>query len=516
MSKEYKVLITTSGVGSRLGKLTDYTNKTLVRISKKPVLSYIIEKYPPEIEFVITLGYYGNHVQEFLTLAYPKRKFTFIEVENYDGSGSSLALSMLASREYLQCPFIFHACDTIVTNKIPTPSKNWVAGSYREDSSQYRTLKCRGNELLNIEEKGAIAYDYAYIGLAGIYDYEIFWKYLNLEYLDDSSNPGLCDCHGINRMSTERHVDFIKFDEWYDIGNTTELAKTRKKFQKDFQILDKNDENTFMFDDYIIKFFHNSTIVKNRVERAKNLFPLVPKLIDSTSNFYKYQNVDGDLFSKSVTEPKFKRFLEWSTENLWVKSDKSIKKECEKFYIEKTLKRINKLQHKEENLPINGMEIPSVLELITKSKEILLSNIIPTKFHGDFILDNIIEKNNKFTLIDWRQDFGGELNSGDIYYDLAKLNHNLVINHEIVNQNNYTINIGKDNIEVDILCSNKLIECQKILHEFIKDHGYDLYKIKVLTSIIWINMAPLHQYPLGLFLFYFGKYHLYKQLKRKI
>ena len=43
---EYKVLITTSGLGSRLGELTDYTNKSLVRVTDKPAISNIIESYP--------------------------------------------------------------------------------------------------------------------------------------------------------------------------------------------------------------------------------------------------------------------------------------------------------------------------------------------------------------------------------------------------------------------------------------------------------------------------------------
>ena len=51
----YKVLITASGLGSRLGNLTKFTNKGLVRIGKKPALSYIIESYPDDVEFVVTL-----------------------------------------------------------------------------------------------------------------------------------------------------------------------------------------------------------------------------------------------------------------------------------------------------------------------------------------------------------------------------------------------------------------------------------------------------------------------------
>ena len=59
---EYKVLITTSGIGSRLGDLTKFTNKSLVRVGKKPAISYIVESYPKEIEMVITVGYFANQI----------------------------------------------------------------------------------------------------------------------------------------------------------------------------------------------------------------------------------------------------------------------------------------------------------------------------------------------------------------------------------------------------------------------------------------------------------------------
>ena len=62
-------------------------------------------------------------------------------------------------------------------------------------------------------------------------------------------------------------------------------------------------------------------------------------------------------------------------------------------------------------------------------------------------------------MLDWRQDFAGELIVGDMYYDLAKLNHNLTINHEIVNKKLY--NHSVDNCY--ILCNTTLIECKKVL-----------------------------------------------------
>ena len=77
---EYKVLLTTSGLGSRLGNLTKFTNKSLVRIGDKPAISHIIESYPPDVEFVVTLGHYGSHVKQYLTIAHPERAIKFVEV----------------------------------------------------------------------------------------------------------------------------------------------------------------------------------------------------------------------------------------------------------------------------------------------------------------------------------------------------------------------------------------------------------------------------------------------------
>ena len=73
----YKVLITTSGIGRRLGDLTKYTNKSLIKVGDKLAICHIIERYNKNVEFVITLGYYGNLVKDFLELAYPNHIFTF-------------------------------------------------------------------------------------------------------------------------------------------------------------------------------------------------------------------------------------------------------------------------------------------------------------------------------------------------------------------------------------------------------------------------------------------------------
>lgn len=513
---DYKVLITTSGLGSRLGQLTEYTNKCLVRVADKPAISHIIESYPTGTQFVVSLGHFGDHVRQFLTLAYPDHIITYIEVDKYKGEGSSLGYSILQCKDELQCPFIFHASDTILLNKeLIAPNYNYVVGAYKIDSSQYRTLNLNSGNVIQINEKNEIGFDFCYVGVAGIKDFKLFFN--KLELLIQSGYKDPSDVHAINLMVPKAAFKYIQVDSfnWFDTGNTTELARTRKSFQSSIEVLDKKDESIFFFDDFVIKFFADSTINKNRVSRAYELEGLVPQIINSTENFYKYKKAEGILFSKSANRSKFITFLNWTKSNLWIpKKNLNFQDRCYDFYISKTKKRIEQYVKMNGDSAdyINGELVPTAMDLIDQVDSEWLCNGIPSQFHGDFILDNIIETTTGFTLIDWRQDFANDLIVGDLYYDLAKLNHNLNINHDIVNRGLF--NHSKD--DCHILINSRLNECKGVLHTFIEQNNYDLNKVKVLTSIIWINMAPLHEYPFNNFLFNFGKYNLHKQLNIKL
>ncbi len=262
----YKVLITTSGIGSRLGEITKYTNKSLVRVGKKPALSYIIESYPPEIPLVITTGYFSDHIKEFVNLAYPERTIEFIKVDKYEGKGTSLGYSMLQAKDKLQCPFVFHASDTIVTEKVPAPDYNWVGGHKSGDSSQYSSWNLLGDKLISFNNKGAMEYDTIHIGIIGIKDYEKFWQSLEELYAKDPEDSSLNDCRAIERM-LEVNSDFkiVHFTTWYDVGNITALNHARENIYDRFENLEKIDESIFIFDKFVIKFFYNEDTVKERV-----------------------------------------------------------------------------------------------------------------------------------------------------------------------------------------------------------------------------------------------------------
>ena len=57
------------------------------------------------------------------------------------------------------------------------------------------------------------------------------------------------------------------------------------------------------------------------------------------------------------------------------------------------------------------------------------------------------------------------------------------------------------------------IDCEDIFVEYINEWGYDVKKVKVMTSLIFLNIAMFHHYPYCHLLFYLGKNLLTKEME---
>jgi choline kinase len=520
---QYKVLITTSGIGSRLGEITDYTNKSLVLIGDKPAISHIIEKYPQTVPIVVTLGHYGDHVKQFLTMIYPNRIFEYVEVEPFKGSGSSLAYSILQAKSHLQQPFIFHASDSLVINEsIPRPDKNWVGGAKSFDATNYASFDVLGEKITKFHDKGMVEFDYLHIGIVGIFDYAAFWSSLDRVLLERYEDSTLNDLGVLQEMlNTHTNFEFFEFENWLDIGNSHALIKAQRIIEGRASVLRKPQESISFIDNKAIKFFFDSKICSLRVKRAEDLGELIPKITGISNNFFSYEFVEGNPVSESRDPLIVKDLLNWAGKELWeprnVLSGEVFLETSLNFYREKTNERIDTFLKSrgltdQENI-INNIDIPKLEKFLPEAIDIVMTDLRQTRIHGDFILDNIITHNNNFKLIDWRQDFGGSIYSGDLYYDLAKLNHSLRINHDLVSRNQFTVKQSDDNIDCSILLKDTLSDMSIELHNWVNEQGFNFQKISVLTSLIWLNMAPLHHHPFDIFLFNYGKYNLFKSVQ---
>jgi len=519
----YLVCIPCAGTGSRLGAITQFLNKSLVSIANRPTLSHIIEQYPNDARFVIALGYKGELVREFLSLAYPKRQFTYVEVEPFEGPGSGLGLSLLACKDFLQKPFIFNSCDTLVEGVIPPPTENWMAYDEVAKLSQYRTLRVTNQIVKEICEKGqGQTYEHkAYIGLAGIYEVEKFWSSMiegNLDAIEQGESYGLRTL--LPNIKSHRFI-------WHDTGNPQSLNDARNIYRKanEPNILEKSNEAIWFVDDQVIKFSDDESFIANRVKRVGFLDNFVPSVNDSTIHMYRYCRVDGNILSEVISLPLFKKLLEhclffWKKSILSSKETAKFKSDCLKFYKNKTYERIElfykNFDQQDSMQLINDQETSLLNEMLEAIDWDWLSNGMPGRFHGDFHFENILWNYEKkqFIFLDWRQDFGGDLNTGDIYYDFAKLLHGLIISHELITKNFYEVNWTRDSINFDFYRKQILVECEHFFNSWILDQGYDLKKVRILTALIYLNIAALHHHPYSLLLFALGKSMLRTELEK--
>jgi NDP-sugar pyrophosphorylase family protein len=526
----YKVVIPTAGLGSRLKNISKHINKALVTIANRPAICFIIEKFPENVEIVIPLGYKKETVKDFLLLAYPNRKFTFVEVDPYEGEGSGLGLTLLTCKEHLQVPFIFCSNDTIVTDEIPEPDYNWMGYADINETEQYRSIRFENNsQIVEICSKGAKGNVKPYIGLAGIKDFDIFWDAMIKGQGDGSIEVG--ESYGL-RFLIDKGIIPLKFT-WFDTGNIDSLQKSRVFFHQSDSpnILEKEEEAIWFVNDKVIKFSVDKEFIKNRVKRVEFLGSYVPSIINHSENMYAYYKVEGEIFSRNPTLPNFNYFLSW-IDRFWEKRELAdaekiiFKNICLDFYKNKTLKRVKQYFTRFEQIDsdeiINGYYVPKLFDIFNKLDWDYIADGVPVRFHGDLHFENILIRNEgtpPFALLDWRQDFGALLEYGDIYYDLAKLLHGLIISHEIINNNQFTINHRLNQIDFDFHRKNSLIECQNILSDYIKQRGYDLKKVELITALIFLNIAPLHHYPYTKLLFYLGKtmlFNIQENIPRKL
>ena len=520
----FRVFIPTAGIGSRLFKKTKFINKSLIDIDNKPVISHIINKFPKDVEFVIALGHKGNLVKEYLSLAYPNHKFFFKKIKPFKGNNSGLGITLLQCKKFLQTPFVFVSCDTIVTNKIKNLRTNWVGFSRSKEIYNYRSLKIKKNLVSKIYEKnGNSSQNFAYIGLAGIKDYKIFWNEL-LSYKKSKQLKIEGEVLGLKAIIRDSFIKAKKF-QWFDTGNlkSYEIAKDKFFNKEKPNILPKSNESIWFDNNFVIKFSTDRKFISKRVKRSKIIKDYVPNILAYGNNMFKYKFVDGKVLSSILNINLFKNLLSnlnkfWLIKKLSKKKSKIFFNNCYKFYYSKSLKRINSfyLKHKkiDQETIINGVSTPKLSKLIKKIDWNLISKGLPGRFHGDLHFENIIfnKSNKKFTLLDWRQDFEQDIKIGDIYYDLAKLMHGIIVSHDQVYKKKFKISWNKNIINFNIIQSTSHKASLVFYKKWLLANGYDLSKVKIITSLIFLNIAALHHYPYSLFLYALGKRMLFDEL----
>ncbi|MCX6784669.1 MAG: NTP transferase domain-containing protein [Candidatus Komeilibacteria bacterium] len=486
---DYKVCILTAGAGTRMGALSNNINKGILPVNFKAVISHVIEKFPKEVEIVIALGYKKETVKDYLALAHPERQFTFVEVDNYIGPGTGPGYSLLSCKAQLQSPFIFITADTLVLEDIPKPNQNWFGVAPIKETERYCTVKIKNNLIYQLDDKTKNDNKFAFIGLAGVKDFITFFD--GLERNKEIAGGEIQVSNGFKNLIENKLVP-IEFT-WFDTGTLENYKETDKNFGGEKKKFDFSkgggDEFLYFVNNRVIKFFADEKVSANRCLRAKtSLRGLCPEIEGHKNCFYSYKKIDGQTLYSILNRQIVKNFLQWAKINLWRKVElnenqkESYVMACKKFYIEKTANRLKafyeKTGLKDVNTLINGVQTPSLKEIMDKIDWVYITAGIPSNFHGDLQFDNIlvtkdpISNLEKFVLLDWRQDFAGLTDLGDLYYDLAKLYGGVLISYQLIKDGLFSFDMNGPGVYYNYHIKNDLIEAKEEYESFLIDNDF--------------------------------------------
>ena len=523
-----KVCILAAGKGSR-NHSAKFSNKALLPVFNRAAISLIMDTFPDDTNFIIAVGHNSVMIKDYLELAEFKRNIQICYVDNYDKEGSGPGLSLLSCKEHLQSPFIFTACDTLVREKIKKVSYNWVGTSEVENTENYLILDEENNVVKKFYDKintknlpPNITKPYkAFIGMAGIFDYKKFWQ--SLEKDKSLINNEIQVSNGLNGILQDKV--YIKSFSWNDIGTDQLYEDLLKK--KDVKVLPKNSETIYFENEFVIKFFSDKEKVTKRLNRAKFIKKALPNNLVAKNNFLRYDFMPGNLLSDQNKNQIFNNFLKFSKKTIWRKNNLSKEdetgfiKECRYFYKIKTLQRVKQFfinsGTSDKHLTINGTDVPPILDTLEKLNwKKIFNKAIPVKFHGDPQPENIIVKDEEnFIFLDWRESFGKKSLYGDVYYDLGKIYHALIVSGKVIRDKNYSFMENDNIINLEFLLRENLIRFLRVFEIFLKNEQYDVEHVRLMSAIIFLNIAPLHHDPYNKFVFNYGRFALNNVLSNK-
>ena len=173
----------------------------------------------------------------------------------------------------------------------------------------------------------------------------------------------------------------------------------------------------------------------------------------------------------------------------------AVKSDLDETYINKTFKRLEKIQNlvpfaRDEFIRINGRWYRNVF----KDKDIfkdILESYYPARFHlihGDCTFSNMIYDRIqcKVSLLDPRGYFGKSKLFGDKDYDWAKVYYSLNGDYDQFNQKKFSLNICDKEVELAIQ-SNNWSDMEDYFFEIIAD--IKPTKIRALHALIWLSLT---------------------------
>ncbi|MBF0624583.1 MAG: NTP transferase domain-containing protein [Magnetococcales bacterium] len=511
-----KVCILAAGKGTRMGIYGNMAHKGLLPVGNKAVISHIIAALGPEKEYILAVHPDESAIPDYLTIAHPGLRFHCVAVENHDGPGSGPGQSLHECREFLKEPFYFIACDTLIEGELPPEKGNWIGVRKVDHPQQYCTVAVDGQgRVTRLHYRDPDHWTpLAFIGLAFVKDYEPFWEALASNELVAGEKQVINGLLGL----LPRGLGTAALT-WRDTGSAEAYEAALAHYEKNYTFQGKTTDITYRIGDRIIKYFRNPEITHQRYERGLGEAGLFVETLERRGCFFATRFIpQAGLLSSRMGHASCREFLEWAQAHLWravAVEESRFQAICRRFYMDKTLLRLENYNrrfpaHEQTGeLVINGLACATAQSLVERLTDRFHRGAMPSGFHGDLHADNVlVDARGAFHLIDWRQTFGGAMDVGDRYYDLAKFLHTLELSVDTMDRGRFTLTRCTSGVTLDHHCAFRELDALGAFWNFVATFGYDAERIRIIDAMIFLNMAPLYDEPMAVYLYHLGRYLL--------
>lgn len=499
------VIIPTAGLGTRMGNYTKDLNKALLPYKDHAVLAHIINRFPEGSRFIIALGHFAKQITDYCAVAFPDVDIEFVTVTDYTSEKSGTALTLQQCMHKIQSDFWYIPCDTYfdqsLFSEFSAPRDKdtvFVAKVPESHSNLYTMFSISADSTvaeIAFKETRNNSWS-AFTGLMYIHN----WQQFKADILNLNATEF------IYAIKPGMHTETL--DSWRDFGSPAVYQLEISLSQLfDFS---KRDEITYVHTNRVIKWWRDETVAHKKYQKIQANLSVYPDNCTHSGNFLAYDLFPGRTLYQHNDVNSFPDLLQWLDRSVWRSVDRNIEKASSEFYKTKSLSRIQQFLAKNPALTpitrIDGVSVKPALHYLSQIDWNYLSSVTEsTEMHGDLQFDNvIISSSDEFKLIDWRPEFAGIVESGDLYYDLAKMSGGFIINYARIKQHNFNIEILGDSVTLSIPSIDNVTIYQQQLRNYALQRGLDYKKIRLLVPIIFWNMAPLHTAPFDLFLWYLG------------
>lgn len=494
----------------------------LVPLGGRVALRSIVDFYRNAVSRIfILVDEGGDLVSQYLDF-FPDPCVELVRVRSGDSLASSIEDLIRQRPELMATEAIISLGDTLSADlDLSLAGSDFIVWGRTEETGRWTLFRTGPDGGLTISDK---AYQYDGTGwktFVGVWGFRDFGHFLSL-LAGAPAHDTVGRFHlAVGRYARERGSAFVESADWVDYGHLDNLNAARRR------AMNLRHFNTMSFGHggaTVRKTSRNSAKFLDEIRwmtsQPEDLRVFLPAIYSHSTDpdephlemeFYSYPSLDECfVYARhdfDTWERVFARIFEvLSLQNAHRVEAPDLRRDLTDMYVTKTTERVRAFLDQadiaaDRPLTINGIACPSLEEVLATLPGLLdrhgaLSADAFGISHGDLCFGNILfeARHNLMKLVDPRGRFGRHTLHGDVHYDLAKLSHSALGLYDFIIFNQFRVRaLAPDAFEFHVRARDYHQTISRIFTKHVRANGYDLARIRLIESILFLSMLPLHR-----------------------